>query len=100
MFDVPVAVGEHARAADAHDAPRAFGLRDDVFMLGLSLPGPVLGMLIPPSLLMIIYGVLAEVSIAKLFAAGVVMTGIRFAHPRHRLPIGEEESVAWSCWLS
>lgn len=31
-----------------------------------------LGLLIPPSILMIIYGVLAEVSITKLFAAGVV----------------------------
>jgi C4-dicarboxylate transporter, DctM subunit len=30
-----------------------------------------LGLLIPPSIVMIIYGVLAEVSIAKLFAAGV-----------------------------
>lgn len=34
-----------------------------------------LGLLIPPSILMIIYGVLAEVSITKLFAAGV-MPGI------------------------
>jgi len=31
-----------------------------------------LGLLIPPSIVMIIYGVLAEVSIAKLFAAGVL----------------------------
>lgn len=31
-----------------------------------------LGLLIPPSIIMIIYGVLAEVSIAKLFAAGVI----------------------------
>jgi tripartite ATP-independent transporter DctM subunit len=31
-----------------------------------------LGLLIPPSILMIIYGVLAEVSISKLFIAGVV----------------------------
>jgi C4-dicarboxylate transporter, DctM subunit len=32
----------------------------------------ILGMLIPPSLLMIIYGVLAEVSIGKMFVAGVI----------------------------
>jgi C4-dicarboxylate transporter, DctM subunit len=32
----------------------------------------VLGMMIPPSLLMIIYGVLAEQSIGKLFMAGVI----------------------------
>jgi len=31
-----------------------------------------LGLLIPPSIVMIIYGVMAEVSIAKLFAAGVI----------------------------
>lgn len=31
-----------------------------------------LGLLIPPSIILIIYGVLAEVSIAKLFAAGVL----------------------------
>lgn len=31
-----------------------------------------LGLMLPPSIVMIIYGVLAEVSIAKLFAAGVV----------------------------
>lgn len=31
-----------------------------------------LGLLIPPSILMIVYGVLAEVSITKLFAAGVL----------------------------
>lgn len=31
-----------------------------------------LGLLIPPSIVMIIYGVLAEVSIAKLFAAGIM----------------------------
>jgi TRAP-type mannitol/chloroaromatic compound transport system permease large subunit len=32
----------------------------------------LLGMLIPPSVLMIVYGVIAEQSIGKLFAAGVV----------------------------
>lgn len=31
-----------------------------------------LGLMLPPSIVMIIYGVLAEVSIAKLFAAGVI----------------------------
>jgi tripartite ATP-independent transporter DctM subunit len=42
----------------------------------------VLGMMIPPSLLMIIYGVLAEQSIGKLFIAGVIpgfMLAIVFA---------------------
>lgn len=42
------------------------------FSLGLVAGSSVLGMLIPPSLLMIIYGVLAEESVGKMFLAGVV----------------------------
>lgn len=41
------------------------------FAVGTVAGSSILGMLIPPSLLMIIYGVLAEVSIGKLFIAGV-----------------------------
>ena len=42
------------------------------FSLGLVAGSSVLGMLIPPSLLMIVYGVLAEESVGKMFIAGVV----------------------------
>jgi len=42
------------------------------FSLGLVAGSSVLGMLIPPSLLMIVYGVLAEESVGKMFLAGVV----------------------------
>jgi C4-dicarboxylate transporter DctM subunit len=42
------------------------------FAVGLTAGSSVLGMLIPPSLLLIIYGVLAEVSIGALFLAAVV----------------------------
>jgi tripartite ATP-independent transporter DctM subunit len=42
------------------------------FAVGTVAGSSILGMLIPPSLLMIIYGVLAEVSIGKLFLAGIV----------------------------
>jgi len=42
------------------------------FATGTVAGSSVLGMLIPPSLLMIIYGVLAEQSIGKLFIAGVI----------------------------
>ncbi len=42
------------------------------FSLGLIAGSSVLGMLIPPSLLLIIYGVIAEVSINKLFLAAIV----------------------------
>lgn len=45
----------------------------DDFMLVGSLSGSgTLGLLIPPSITMIVYGVAAEVSIARLFMAGVV----------------------------
>jgi C4-dicarboxylate transporter, DctM subunit len=42
------------------------------FAVGAVAGSSILGMLIPPSLLMIIYGVLAEVSIGKMFVAGVI----------------------------
>ena len=49
------------------------------FALGIVASSALLGMLIPPSILMIIYGVITEESIGKLFAAGIgpglVVTG-------------------------
>ncbi len=45
------------------------------FATGTVAGSSILGMLIPPSLLMIVYGVLAEVSIGRMFIAG--------HHPRH-----------------
>lgn len=42
------------------------------FAVGTVAGSSILGMLIPPSLLMIIYGVLAEVSIGRLFIAGII----------------------------
>lgn len=42
------------------------------FSLGIVAGSSVLGMLIPPSLLMIVYGLLAEASIGKLFIAGII----------------------------
>lgn len=42
------------------------------FSLGIVAASSLLGMLIPPSILMIIYGVITEQSIGRLFAAGVV----------------------------
>jgi len=48
-----------------------------------SLGGPAtLGLLIPPSIMMIVYGVAAEVSIAKLFVAGILpglLLGVLFS---------------------
>jgi tripartite ATP-independent transporter DctM subunit len=42
------------------------------FSAGLTAGSSVLGMLIPPSLLLIIYGVIAEVSIGSLFLAAII----------------------------
>lgn len=42
------------------------------FAAGTVAGSSILGMMIPPSLLMIVYGVLAEVSIGSLFIAGVI----------------------------
>jgi tripartite ATP-independent transporter DctM subunit len=42
------------------------------FAVGVVAGSSILGMLIPPSILMIVYGVLAEVSIGRMFLAGVV----------------------------
>lgn len=42
------------------------------FAVGVVAGSSVLGMLIPPSLLMIIYGVLAEESIGRMFIAGIL----------------------------
>jgi C4-dicarboxylate transporter, DctM subunit len=45
---------------------------DRRFALGIVGSSALLGMLIPPSILMIVYGVLSEQSIGRLFAAGIV----------------------------
>jgi len=42
------------------------------FATGTVAGSSILGMLIPPSLLMIVYGVLAEVSIGQMFIAGII----------------------------
>lgn len=52
------------------------------FAVGLTAGSSVLGMLIPPSILLIIYGVIAEVSIGNLFKAAVIpglMLSVAFA---------------------
>ena len=48
---------------------RRFGY-DPRFAVGIVAGSSILGMLIPPSLLMIVFGILTEVSIGKLFIAG------------------------------
>ncbi|WP_180899056.1 TRAP transporter large permease [Martelella soudanensis] len=48
------------------------------FSVGVVAGSSVLGMLIPPSLLLILYGIIAEVSIGSLFTAGI-LPGITLA---------------------
>lgn len=45
---------------------------DESLAIGSLAGAGSLGLLIPPSIVMIVYGVLAEVSVAKLFAAGIL----------------------------
>lgn len=55
---------------------------DPALATGVIAAAGTLGSLIPPSILMIIYGYIAEVSVAKLFAAGVIpgiLTALAFS---------------------
>ncbi|MCD6358688.1 MAG: TRAP transporter large permease [Dehalococcoidia bacterium] len=55
---------------------------DSSFAHGLTCASSVIGMLIPPSIIAILYGVLAEESIAKLFMAGIgpgLLTAVGFS---------------------
>ena len=61
------------------------------FAVGLTAGSSLLGMLIPPSLLLIIYGVLAEVSIGALFLAAVI--------PGILLAVAFAVSVVLMAWL-
>lgn len=55
----------------AYPEMKASGYKDSV-SLGCIAGSACLGMLIPPSVLLIIYGMLTELSIGKLFAAGIL----------------------------
>jgi C4-dicarboxylate transporter, DctM subunit len=72
------------------------GYPDDITIGSLAGAG-TLGLLIPPSIIMIVYGVSAEVSIARLFVAGIlpgvmlaglfsVYIGLWAIFNRHRIP--------------
>lgn len=71
------------------------------FSLGLLCSGGTLGIIIPPSILMIVYGIMTEVSITNLFRAGwgpgLLLTGslcaysalVNFNRPRASLDLAE-----------
>ncbi|MEO1018969.1 MAG: TRAP transporter large permease subunit [Pseudomonadota bacterium] len=55
---------------------------DDGLASGVVACGGTLGVLIPPSIILVIYGIIAEVSVAKLFIAGIlpgILTALVFA---------------------
>jgi C4-dicarboxylate transporter, DctM subunit len=73
---------------------------DPGFSAGLIAAGGTLGIMIPPSTIFVLYGIMTEVDIAKLFAAGVVpglmavafyFAVVQFQAWRHpsRVPVGE-----------
>jgi len=73
------------------------------FATGVVAGSSVLGMLIPPSLLLILYGFLSETSVGQLFIAGIIpglllaaAFGIAILFMAHRLPgfVGEEAASA------
>ncbi|MDF3822859.1 TRAP transporter large permease subunit [Leptospira sp. 96542] len=81
------------------------GYPDDI-VIGTLAGAGTLGLLIPPSIIMIVYGVMAEVSIAKLFVAGIlpgVMLALLFSgyiafwawrHPDRVPPMDAKLSLA------
>ncbi len=76
---------------------------DPGFSAGLIAAGGTLGIMIPPSTIFVLYGIMTEVDIAKLFAAGVVpglmavvfyFAVVQYLTWRHpdRLPVGQLHS--------
>ena len=70
-FVTGVSIAAAAFSRIAYPEMRRFGYRRD-FALGCVAGSACLGMLIPPSVLMIVWCVLTELSIGKLFLAGVI----------------------------
>jgi tripartite ATP-independent transporter DctM subunit len=79
---------------------RRFGYRDDI-ATGVIAAGGTLGILIPPSVVLAIYGFMTEQDVGRLFVAGIVpgllamvmyMVTVRLAYGR-ALPAGE--AISW-----
>ena len=79
---------------------------DERLALGSLAAGGTLGILIPPSIVLIVYGLLAETSIGQLYIAGVVpgflmmlcFMGVIFVFAKLRpemAPQPESESITW-----
>jgi C4-dicarboxylate transporter, DctM subunit len=80
-------------------------MRKSGFSAGLIAAGGTLGIMIPPSVIFVLYGIMTETDISQLFAAGVVpglmavvfyfwvVQLIGWRHP-HSMPLGEPHSWA------
>src|SRR5262249_22813436 len=55
----------------SYPSMRKYGYKD-ALSAGAIAGGGTLGILIPPSVIMVIYGIMTETSIGKLFAAGII----------------------------
>jgi tripartite ATP-independent transporter DctM subunit len=83
----------------------------DKFALGLITAGGSMGLLLPPSLAVLLYGVVAQVNIGDLFVAGLLPTALLFVMvgayallrgargaPRHRFRLRELTLAARASW--
>ena len=73
----------------AYPSMRSFGYKQEL-AAGCIAAGGTLGILIPPSVIMVIYGLMTETNIGALFAAGIVPGAIAVA-----LLIGAVRFVTW-----
>ncbi|SFC01104.1 TRAP transporter, DctM subunit [Marinospirillum celere] len=82
---------------------RKYGYSDSLATASIAAGG-TLGILIPPSVMLVIYGILAEQSIRELFAAGLLpgilgillyLVAIQFVVRRHKDSCTESEKADW-----